>query len=349
MDTITQMAFGAVVGQAGWRQRFGRTALVAGAIAGLVPDLDVFIQTGDPFAGWLYHRNISHSIIGAPILGLLTGFGFWFYFSQKYKRGRKDLIELAARESLTAWLWLGVLAVTTHIWLDLLTPYGTQLLAPFSNTRFSLNVMPVIDFTYTFILIIAIIAGVFLKVPAKIAQAVAGVAIIVSIIWQVFAWDINEKAQSKAKLDFSTTTAEIHSYPTLLTPFLRRINVETANHIYIGYWDFGDEKINWRAYKKQYHPYIENMKQSRGYKILFWFAKEQVFWRVNTLENGNVRVEAHDLRYLSNLPKEPHNKRLQGLWGLRQEFDKTGTPATSLERWTQRPSTDRILGILFDR
>ena len=346
MDTITQMAFGAVVGQAGWRKRFGRWSLAAGALAALLPDLDVIIQTGDPFAGWIYHRGISHSIVVAPLIGLLAGFSFWYYFNRKYQKGDRSLIDLAERKALGAWLWLGVMAVTTHIWLDVMTPYGTQIFAPLSDTRFALNAMPIIDLTYTAILVVAITMGVSIRVPARIAQAVAGVAIFASVIWQVFAWNINEQAEMKARAQFDSS-AQVTSYPTLFTPYLRRINVELPEQIYIGFWNGAAEKIDWRVFPKQAHPLTEKFKETRAFRIFYWFARQKIFWRIHDKANGGVRIEAHDMRYLTNLPSDPPQTPLKGLWGVRQDFDKNGNPQGDASRFTNRPSPKRYLEFFF--
>ncbi|MGD8803873.1 MAG: metal-dependent hydrolase, partial [Gammaproteobacteria bacterium] len=43
MDSITQIALGAAVGEAVAGRQLGRRALLWGAICGTIPDLDVFI------------------------------------------------------------------------------------------------------------------------------------------------------------------------------------------------------------------------------------------------------------------------------------------------------------------
>ncbi len=343
MDTFTQMAFGAVIGQAGWRHRFGRRALVAGAITALAPDMDVLVQTGDPLVGWLYHRGLSHSIIAGPFFGLAIGLAFWFYYRWRRRRtGDSSFDSLADEGALVSWLWLGLIVFVSHAWLDVLTPYGTQLLAPLSDIRFAVNAMPIIDIVYSLILVAAIIIGLRPKIKASWAQGLAGAAILLSIVWQFHGWDVNLRAEMKARADMrgqGIMAAEIRSYPILLTPWLRRINVETRDEIHVGYWSLTDgSEIVWTKFAKQDHPLTRRVAQTRAYRILYWFARERVFWRVYDREDGGVRIEAHDLRYLRNLPGEP----LGSLWGIAQDFDSTGAPLNDADRWTSRPSPDRI-------
>ena len=49
MDTVTQGLLGAVIGQAGFRHRLGRRALLFGAACGLAPDLDMLFHLGSPW------------------------------------------------------------------------------------------------------------------------------------------------------------------------------------------------------------------------------------------------------------------------------------------------------------
>ncbi len=345
MDTITQMAFGAVVGQAGWRGRFGRRALVAGAIAALMPDMDVVVQTGDPFAGWLYHRGLSHSLLAGPFFGLAIGLGFWFYYRWRHQRsGDEAFAPLAEKDALLPWLWLGVIVFMSHAWLDVLTPYGTQLLAPLSDIRFAVNAMPIIDIIYTLVLAAAIIIGVKSNISSAWSRSLAGAAILLSVVWQFHGWDVNERAEAKARADMprNLSSAQIRAYPVLLTPWLRRINVETRDEIHIGYWSLaGEDKIRWTSFAKQDHPLTRKVAATRAFRVLHWFALEQVFWRVHELDDGGVRIEAHDLRYLQNLPNEP----ISGIWGIAQEFDEAGVARGAPVRWTARPAA----GDLFDQ
>ena len=342
---MTQMAFGAVVGQAGWRRRFGRRAMAAGALIALAPDLDVLVAL-DPLSGWLYHRGLSHSVVAGPFFGLALGLGFWLYYRWRRRRsGDASLDRLAEPDALMSWLWLGVIVYVSHAWLDLLTPYGTQLFAPLSNTRFAVNAMPIIDLTYTLILVAALIVGLWPSVSGRVGQALAGAALMLSLVWQFHGWDVNARAEIKARADMrarGVVAAAVRSYPSLLTPWLRRINVETADKIYIGYWSLtGAPEVSWQSFTKKSHPLVEEVRKTRAFRVLHWFALEQVFWRVHELADGGVRIEAHDLRYLQ-FSADGH---LQGLWGIAQEFDAEGAPLGDAFRWTSRPDA----GAVFDQ
>ncbi len=62
MDSLTQIALGAAVGEAVMKHKVGRKASLWGAICGTLPDLDVLIPMGDAVKDFTYHRAESHSL-----------------------------------------------------------------------------------------------------------------------------------------------------------------------------------------------------------------------------------------------------------------------------------------------
>jgi len=60
MDTVTQIALGAAVGEATLGRKVGKRAMLWGGICGLFPDLDVLIPLGDAVKDFTYHRSASH-------------------------------------------------------------------------------------------------------------------------------------------------------------------------------------------------------------------------------------------------------------------------------------------------
>ena len=148
MDPFSQAGLGAVVAQTSAQHKLGFRVVAAGAFAGAMPDLDVFIA-GDYFDNLQMHRGITHSLFFAPVVGPLLG-----YLFHRLECRRSE--ELATRERLKYWMLAMTLAILSHPLLDVLTPYGTQLLLPFTDQRFALFAMPIIDPVYTVPLLIAV-------------------------------------------------------------------------------------------------------------------------------------------------------------------------------------------------
>ena len=148
MDPFSQAALGAVVAQASAQHKLGFRVVAAGAMAGAMPDIDVFFAE-DYFHNLQIHRGITHSLFFAPVMGPILG-----YLIYKYECHRSN--DLINKERMRYWMLAMFLALLSHPLLDVLTPYGTQLLLPFSDQRFALFAMPIIDPLYTMPLFIGI-------------------------------------------------------------------------------------------------------------------------------------------------------------------------------------------------
>ncbi|HUE44379.1 MAG TPA: metal-dependent hydrolase [Candidatus Sulfotelmatobacter sp.] len=165
MDTITHGIAGALIGKAVFRgdemctrrpinrQRIVTWSLMLGAI---FPDADVF-------RGWFsrndmlimtWHRSLTHSLFCLPIwalaLALLSrGIAYW----RKW--------EAPSLAALTAIYAVGI---ASHIFLDLVTDFGTMIWSPLKWTRPAWDLIFIIDFTLSAILFIPqILAWVYAK------------------------------------------------------------------------------------------------------------------------------------------------------------------------------------------
>lgn len=85
MDSITQIVLGAAVGEFCLGKKLGNRAMVWGAIAGTIPDLDVISGLwADDLSSLKYHRGFTHSFTFAVLIPfLLAWFASWFY-KQKF-------------------------------------------------------------------------------------------------------------------------------------------------------------------------------------------------------------------------------------------------------------------------
>jgi inner membrane protein len=141
MDSLSQLALGAAIGVAvmGRRTALWKSA-VWGAVAGTLPDLDVFIDHGDAIANMVLHRAETHSLFW------LTLFSLPFAALVARLHG-----EWAVWKRWWLALWL---VLVTHPLLDAMTVYGTQLALPFSNHPFGVGSVFIIDPLYTLPLLV---------------------------------------------------------------------------------------------------------------------------------------------------------------------------------------------------
>ena len=78
MDPLSQAALGAALPQsASYPERILHATWI-GALAGMAPDLDIFIRSDtDPLLFLEFHRQFTHSLIFIPIGALLCSVVFW--------------------------------------------------------------------------------------------------------------------------------------------------------------------------------------------------------------------------------------------------------------------------------
>ncbi len=156
MDSLTQVVLGAACGELTLGKKIGNKALLWGGIGGTIPDLDVFV------GGWLfdkeidvlaYHRGFMHSLLFCSTFPFLLA-ALVFYFNQKWTGNKNNT-------TYKDWYWLFFWSMITHPLLDTFTAYGTQLLQPFSDYRFAISNIAVVDIFYTIPFLIALVVAMF--------------------------------------------------------------------------------------------------------------------------------------------------------------------------------------------
>jgi len=145
MDVISQTLLGAAAGQAVMSRPLGRLAVLAGGLGGLLADLDVFVQPLDPALPWELHRHFSHSLVAIPVGAAIATLPFLVFRKCREKVG---LIYATA-----------AIGYATHPLLDTMTSYGTHLLWPFVDARYSLDLLSIIDPIVTVMLMIGVVAS----------------------------------------------------------------------------------------------------------------------------------------------------------------------------------------------
>lgn len=150
MDPLTHASFGVACAlvAAGRNANRGHVAL-AGLAGGLLPDVDIFFTSkSDPLFNIEYHRHFTHSVVLSPLMALLAAGITW-------------LLLFRQRAAFRSLFWPAWVAVLSHIFCDLWTSYGTRAAWPFTDTRYALHWISVVDPLLTLPLIAMVLWAVW--------------------------------------------------------------------------------------------------------------------------------------------------------------------------------------------
>ncbi|HXN19547.1 MAG TPA: metal-dependent hydrolase [Candidatus Binatus sp.] len=151
MDPITHGIAGALLGKGYFADRKGRLAVFAATLGAVFPDIDIIdeIVSRDPLAIVKYHRGITHSFVGLPFFAALLA---WLTRWIARRRG----IETPSWAMLTLIYGIGI---ASHIVLDGMTSFGTRMWTPISQQRVAWDLLFIIDFSFTAIILLPQIAA----------------------------------------------------------------------------------------------------------------------------------------------------------------------------------------------
>jgi len=84
MDSVSQFALGAAIGEATLGGRLGRKAMLLGGLLGTLPDLDVLVRYSDAVESFTYHRSWSHSLIVLSLISVPIAWLLMRYFPARW-------------------------------------------------------------------------------------------------------------------------------------------------------------------------------------------------------------------------------------------------------------------------
>jgi inner membrane protein len=232
LDSLTQIVLGASVGEAVAGRKLGNKALLWGAIAGTIPDLDVLANPWlDTVEQLSFHRSVTHSLLFALVLSPLLG----LLFQRVYEKERAT-----SRD----WAWLFFLAFTTHALLDSFTTWGTQLLWPFSRYGYAFYNIFVVDPLYTvpFLLFVGVAAFYKRHNPKRSYLNYAGLGI--SSTYLLFSFVAKASADDVFKENLQRQQISYNSYiskPTPLNTIFWSVTAKGADGFYNGFYSLLDQ------------------------------------------------------------------------------------------------------------
>lgn len=286
MDSITQAALGGLCGELLLRKQLGWKGAAWGLFFGTLPDLDIVIVSFVDSMDWLRtHRSLSHSLFLMLLLSPLFG----YLLSKLHHK-----VSVARATTFVLLTW------STHVLIDCFNSYGTQVFEPFSDYRFTLNNMSIIDPLFTVPMVIGIIICLFFaRTGLKRSWVVWSTTAWISL-YTLASFVMLGRAQdhfSKELANANIQSEEILVSPSLANIFLWRMVVRDDENYYVSHWSF------WDSPDRPFHldrvertpglaaPYLG----SKAFETLDWFS--QGWWKVVQNSEEPNSIYLIDMRF----------------------------------------------------
>ena len=306
MDPLTHTATGLFLSRIGLK-RWTPLATPILLLAANAPDIDIVTAAGGSLSYLHYHRHLTHSIAAMPVVALGTVALVWAF-------ARKQKIQ-----------WVGaffaaLIAVATHLLLDLTKTYGIRLLLPFSARWLRLDLLNVYDFWIWTVFLLAIAAPFLARlVGSEIAsrdtrqplhgRGFAWVALIFVVLYSGGRGVLHTRAigELESRIYDEASPIRTLAVPGAANPWDWRGVVETADFYAVDDVDLLGEFDPSRAtiYRKPAPgPAIDAAGRLPDFREFLGFSQFPL-WRVAPspeIENGTI-VEVLDLRF--GTPQSP--------------------------------------------
>jgi inner membrane protein len=298
VDLISHGLMGTMMAGLGLKQKFGVASVITMVIANLAPDLDVVVGIRGPKTFYKYHREITHSLLGAAVLWVLITAGIYFFTPLN------DLAVVA--------LMVGA-GLAGHLLLDSLTPWGLPLLYPFKRKKYGFDLIWFFDP----VMIVFMVGAVYLAYLYQgVESLIYGVFFSLIIVYLLLRVSQKRKACKMAESEITPKFKDAEKYilPSAVSPFLWNVIYKArSQYLYVSVDTRRKELITIREFtSSQYHWCVKSSGES---DLVDVFLKKTRFPFYNvTKEGGCYIVEWSDVQLLN----------LGGVHGVTVRMDENG-------------------------
>lgn len=328
MDSLTQIILGAAVGEAVLGKKIGNKAMLYGAIAGTIPDLDVLSAFfTDKVTALEIHRGFTHSILFSALFAPILAF---------------IVVKFEKHKNFKDWFWLFFWTFVTHPILDAQTTWGTQLFWPL-DIRLAFKNIFVVDPLYTVPFLVFLLLAMRKKKGDKERRFYNNLGIIFSSFYLLLTLvlkGISYRNFVKELDEQNIIYTDIKTKPAPLNTLLWTANVKTENAYLIGHSSFLDTKpIAFSSYPKNHHLLGDLAKHPKVKRMI---AISKGWYTVN--KKNNI-LYFNDLRF-GALSLKPNAQNF--VFKYKIEVDVNGTPFFK-EQPKEKTDAKKLLSELWIR
>lgn len=282
MDSLTHIVVGGAIGELTFGKKIGNKAVIIGAIANTIPDLDVFAQmlAKTPDMAIRIHRSYTHALFIHPFMALPLAY-------LTYKIFKKEI-------SFFSWFLFFLFSFFVHVMMDCCTTYGTQLLLPFTNKLISWNNLSVVDPLFTFIPLLFFIVVFFTKKSNDFRRKFAAFSLVISLIYLASSTTnkFNSVAVFKTALkEKSITTTHFSTTPTMFTSWLWNMVAYNDTSMYLAEYSVFQKTKNTDIVEiKRNTEMLKPIMNTKPVETLLWFSEGNYFVEKATNDTLNFYV-----------------------------------------------------------
>lgn len=272
-DNLTHSLFGYLLGSLIIRKlkfKNQRLPMIAMIVAANLPDIDFIIRFFGAGFYLVHHREISHSLIGILLLSIIIAAAF-----SKLKKAE-----------FNKYFLIGLVGTLSHLFLDIITSWGTQVLYPFNNIRYEFSLIPIVD---VYVLAIFIVGIILINLNKVQKEKIAKATLFIFMVFLLF--------KSGLKIYADNAVENLDNYenvkvlPSLSSPFKWRAIITEPDMYIVNDFDVSTTGFGeFHFYPKEDDPLIEKSKATLVVKQFLEFSQ----YPYAKLENNIVRW--YDLR-----------------------------------------------------
>lgn len=288
MDPVTHATSGILVSQA-VRGRFAsaRFLLPFCLLLALLPDVDNFLNS-DPVTYLVWHRGITHSFLGGAALAALM--------SVLFK-------PLSGGASFRKIFTLSYGLILLHIFLDLITSFGTQVFLPFSDYRASLDAVFIIDPIMTVSMLLFCVLAARAGKAGTIIATVGVVWVLAYPCLNMYLRETLTQRQEQILTAADIPHEAVHVTPDALTPYYWKVVIDNGET-----WTLTtmnamrpDQAYPMEIFDKADRSRLRALgEKNELFAVWEWFSVYP--YRMIDRNDGGKTVEFGDLRFVSTGP-----------------------------------------------
>ncbi len=300
MDPLTHTATGLFLSRAGLN-RWTPMATTILILAANAPDIDIVTAAGGPLNYLHYHRQFTHSLVAMPLMALLP----------------VALVAMVWRKKKIRWVgafFAALIAVASHLLLDLTNAYGVRLFSPFSARWVNFDLTNLVDIWIWAVLLLCVggplisrlVASEITSGSAKFRYpgrgfAVLGLSFLVLYNCGRGALHARATAVLNSRIYEDAPTLRVAALPDSSNPLLWRGVVETDGFYAVEDVNLAGDFDPTRAtifHKPEAAPEIEAARRTPTFQVFLGFSQWPL-WRVSPVAEpeGGKLVEVFDMRF----------------------------------------------------